>query len=335
MLPSVVVFWAASLASAAVPPVVVLTEPGPPSLEQQLVHQALVDEVLQTPGQDAVADRPLPAAARRANALRCAGEAHLVAAHRALRTLHPEAAAEQAAMATRKHTRLAVLTGDVAPLQQSLALEAAAYLHAGAHPAARRALTELLALSPDWRPDPSLYNPPMQRTVERVRQAVLARAVRAVQLHTAMQQAALFVDGVFAGFGEAHVELAVGVPHYVWTLPPHGEGSGDVVVPARTEGAEPLVVTLAPRLGPDLRDVTPHFGSVYAAAAASNGFTEPSLPVLAATGAREVMVLGYHDGVLRLVHFDLVRGRRQERQEAAIITQLQEARQAAKSLLQG
>lgn len=344
-------------AAEAPRPLLLLAEPGRPSFEQQAVQQALTLELLTHDEVRLVAEAPVPTSVRKAAALRRAGEAQLARGWARMRALRPEAAAVCAAMATQKFSRVAARTGDVGPLVDALALQAAAYLHAGAPSAAGRVLAELLALRPAWAPEGWLYNPDMQRAVARARRMLQALPRREVALATASPQAAVFVDGTFAGFGDVKVLLGTQLPHYLWVQPRCGEAVGTrLIVPtdgrefeaADVEGvAEPEVTRTAPR--PLHVQLRPHgslpgallgagderFASVFAAAHASEGLVEPSLPALAAAGVREVWVLGYGHGKLTLTCFDLTSGRRAAREVPAVVTELGEARELARTLYQG
>lgn len=321
-------------------PLLLLADPGHTSLEQQVVQQALLVELLANPGVQLVADAPVPASLRAAAALRQAGAAQLERGWSRMRDLHPEAAAVCAAMATQKFERVATRSGDVGPLVDGLALQAAAYLHAGAPAAAGRVLAQLLTLCPEWAPEGWLYNPDMQRAVAQARRTLQALPRRKVTVVTAAKDAAVFVDGSFAGFGDVPVEMCTKLPHYLYVLPSRGEPTGTrLVVPAGDADLDADAVPAAMRVHLVPRHALPNdvastrYASVFAAAHATDGLVEPTLPALAAAKVQDVWVLAYAQGQLRLTRFDLTSGRRHERASPAVITSLREATELAETLL--
>ena len=322
-------------------PLLLLADPAHTSFEQQVVQQALLVELLANPGVQLVADAPVPASLRATAALRQAGAAQLERGWSRMRDLHPEAAAVCAAMATQKFERVAARSGDVAPLVDGLALQAAAYLHAGAPAAAGRVLAQLLTLRPEWAPAGWLYNPNMQRAVAQARRTLQALPRRHVTVVTACKDAAVFVDGSFAGFGDVTVEMCTELPHYLYVLPSRGEPTGTrLVVPAGDADSDAeapptsaMRVHLVPRHAPPNDVASSRYASVFAAAHATDGLVEPTLPALAAASVQDVWVLSYAQGQLVLTRFDLTSGRRHERATAAVVTSLREATELAQALL--
>jgi hypothetical protein len=320
-------YFAVALATYSPIERVLLVEDGvKPNLERHLVHRQLMHHLLQDPSVDLLHDLPTPLGLEKGVLLHGAAQLHLANAQRHLQSLNPQAAAGQAAAATLRLARVAVLTGDVAPLAHALSLQAAAYLYLGSVRAADRTLVRLLSLDAHWQPDTALYNPAMVARVTRLRQQLPQWQQTQCNVDPGDAQAAVFIDGHFKGFGPTSVQVINSVDHYVWVVPAYGEPTGMLMHAHHCGDLAIAHVPYASAAAPK------HIQQILAVSRLPHGDLDPHHPALAARQVDTVLVLAYANGGLTLTTFDLKRGQRRHSEVPALITNSWDVNRTADAL---
>lgn len=305
--------------------VLLLQDRAQEAFEQTIVHQTLVQELLNDPQVDLqLPDVPAQATVRGAE-LRRVGCDELAQGRRDLQHRRLAEARLMANRAAQKLWRVASLTGEVAPWLHARTLQAAVLASQG-HPIhARSLLTEIYAMDPGFD-DPFLHHATLRQAITAARRTLARRSQVTLTVQASTSNAALWVDGRFVGFGLATVRVAAFTPHVALaTLSGHTPRASTVSPEVNT----PVHLELVP-LAPALNT---SFDEMVQASVLPEAFPDPNSDLFVSHNPTRVWVLRYAQGGLHLAAFDMTTGRRHDLTALALITDLADARRAARQLL--
>lgn len=322
------------LTMAAAPErILLLQDSNSNNLEQTVVHHSLVQSLVVDPSVDIWLGHPLAESWRRALNMRPQVQTANQASLQALEHMQPQQAAMQAAQAAQKAQRIAALTGDTTLLHRAWELQSVAYLWLGKHTLAQKSLQRLLAIDPDYTPNPTLFNPKMRQAVGAARQKLHSQKTQTICIEAFPDEAAIFVDNRFMGFGRVEVELNPNFAHFVTAVAAEHQPQAQYLPVGLQDVALPLHVNLVPQIAQAQQAQAK--ARLVENCAHDTSFPDPSMPLLRAWQIDTVLVLSYHDGILRLTTFDLRQGQRHTTEAQAAITELRDAWRTAASLRRG